>query len=333
MTGIPHLLQRFPFGIWQSVSGKIQLDLNDSFLLTEICAGGRTVARKVRIEKDGDKWVAVCRPDADLLAAQGASSAVAEKLLALDTPPAVLSMSVSDAGVSASWRNPSWAEDEAGNITIVSGDDVPLPLNFMGGEAEYLKVERGQLTFDVEGEEGGPCHSRIISWPGSWSGVTVGRGYDMQFRSRETVIADLTRAGLEPEQAADFAQGAKLAPTRAHQFVASNRDQLGNITLGQQRNLFASVYELYEKDVQAICSKADVVRTYGTVHFDKLDPRIWELIVDLRYRGDYTPHTRRRIQPLVVRSDLAGLRNLMSDRALWHDVDQNRFQKRVQYLS
>jgi hypothetical protein len=37
---------------------------------------------------------------------------------------------------------------------------------------------RGRLTFDAEGQEGGPWHSRHFHVPDATSGLIIGRGYD-----------------------------------------------------------------------------------------------------------------------------------------------------------
>jgi len=39
---------------------------------------------------------------------------------------------------------------------------------------------RGRLTFDAEGQEGGPWHSRHFHVPGATSGLIIGRSYDLR---------------------------------------------------------------------------------------------------------------------------------------------------------
>ncbi|MFP2488055.1 lysozyme family protein [Enterobacter ludwigii] len=51
-----------------------------------------------------------------------------------------------------------------------------------GMALKWLKVDKGQVTFDAEGNDitGNRYFSRRIHWPGNdLSGVTLGRGYDM----------------------------------------------------------------------------------------------------------------------------------------------------------
>src|SRR3954468_22937564 len=57
-------------------------------------------------------------------------------------------------------------------------------------------VPRGQITFDVEGNEGGRWHSRTPHVPSDDSGLTIGRGYDMRYRSAEQITKQMTEAGI-----------------------------------------------------------------------------------------------------------------------------------------
>lgn len=67
-----------------------------------------------------------------------------------------------------------------------------------------LKVPEGQLTFDAEGTEGGKWHSRTVHWPGGASGVTIGRGYDLGYKSAKEITADFTTAGISASDTAKF---------------------------------------------------------------------------------------------------------------------------------
>jgi hypothetical protein len=67
---------------------------------------------------------------------------------------------------------------------------------------------------------------------------------------------------------------------------------------------------------------------------DKLHPAIQELIVDLKYRGDYTPETRKLVQPLIVKNDLEGLAAAMADETYWTNmrVPPDRFRRRKTFM-
>lgn len=208
----------------------------------------------------------------------------------------------------------------------------PTPQTFVSD----FTVPEGQLTFDAEGlETKGAYFSRVAHWPGGASGVTIGRGYDMKERTAEEVISDLTTAGVPQADAELLAQGAGLTGQEAADFIAREDVKAVEISSLAQKNLFTTMYDRYEADVKRISSKTDTVAKYGAVDWDKLDPAIKDILVDLRYRGDYTTATRKEIQPLVVANDLQGLRDLLSDETKMTDdwgVPQDRFERRRDYL-
>ena len=190
-------------------------------------------------------------------------------------------------------------------------------------------VARGQLTFDVEGNEGGRWHSRTPHVPSESSGLTIGRGYDMKHRSRERIIRQMTDAGISKKTAELYAGGAGLSGTKAREYMQSAK--LPEITPAQQKALFAITYAEIENSTRRICESAEVVKKYGAVDWDKLDPVVRDLVVDLRYRGDYTAKTRECIQPHVVKNDLKALATVLSDREKWAGVPENRFTRRADY--
>lgn len=196
-----------------------------------------------------------------------------------------------------------------------------------------LTVPYGQVTFDAEGNDDSNSiyFSRVVHWPGGVSGVTIGRGYDFGHRGDASVIAsEFSKANINlgPYQSAIGLQG-----TSAQNWVKANKGSLAPITHQQQKDLFAFVYESIKKDVIRLSTKADVVRAYGSTNFDTLHPGILDIVVDLRYRGDYTPSSRKRVQPCMVNNDFEGFRTLMSDRNFWSNVPADRFKRRVQHLN
>ena len=193
-----------------------------------------------------------------------------------------------------------------------------------------LTVARGQITFDAEGTEGGRYHSRTPSVPSDNSGLTIGRGYDMKEKSAAKIKADLVAAGLSEADAALYAKAAGLSGDAAREFIKNNK--LPEITLAQQKKLFESTYAEKEADVKRISEKKDVVEAYGATDWEKLDPSIKTLLVDLIYRGDYTGATRKFVQPLVVANDVAGLAKVMADSTKWPGVPSERFKARKQFM-
>ena len=70
-------------------------------------------------------------------------------------------------------------------------------------------------------------------------------------------------------------------------------------------------------DIKRIFSNAPVVRTYGEANWNSLSLPARELVFDLRYRGDYTPRTRERLQRALVECDYDELVRAMNDTAYW----------------
>lgn len=199
-----------------------------------------------------------------------------------------------------------------------------------GADQGMLSVDRGQLTFDAEGQEGGAYHSRTAHWPGGASGVTIGRGYDMGSRSWSEVHQALVGAGVPENEAVDLADGAGLKGTDARDFIADH--DLPEISQGAQKALFDTTYAWYVADVTRISQSSAVTSVYGEVDFASLDPAILDLVVDLRYRGDYTRTTRQLVQPLMVTNDLEGMAQLMGKRGQWLGVPEDRFQRRKVWM-
>lgn len=200
-----------------------------------------------------------------------------------------------------------------------------------------FSVPEGQLTFDAEGQEArGAYFSRKAHWPGGASGVTIGRGYDMRERTRESVASELGAAGVPRADAELLAQGATLTGDEAARFIARVEVKAIQISPMAQKKLFSAVYGQYAADVKRISNKPDAVAKYGNVDWENLNPAIKDVAVDLRYRGDYTPATRREVQELIANNDLQGLYDVLSDEAKmtgeWR-VPRDRFERRRDYLA
>ena len=74
---------------------------------------------------------------------------------------------------------------------------------------------------------------------------------------------------------------------------------------------------------------------YGKTDWGRLNPKIKKVVVDLRYRGDYKPETRRKIQKAIADNDLQSFKNLMSDKDFWvkkMGVPEDRFKRREDAL-
>ena len=199
----------------------------------------------------------------------------------------------------------------------------------------HFTVKKGQLTFDAEGSEyRGSYFSRTPHVPSPSSGVTIGRGYDLSQRAPESVVSDLARCGIATSTAEKLARGCGARGGDAQKAVKKLRLSGIEITPEQQKKLFEVTYDALEKDVKRICSKSDVVKTYGKTDWANLSPAVAEVLVDLRYRGDYTPATRKKIQKLVAQNDLKAFHHCLNDEAFWCrlGVPSDRFRRRAQHL-
>jgi hypothetical protein len=81
-------------------------------------------------------------------------------------------------------------------------------------------------------------------------------------------------------------------------------------------------------DTRRLATKADVTRVYGATDWDALNGTIKEVLVDLRFRGDYTPATRRFLQTCVAANDLVAFGAEVGNRDRWLSVPQDRFNRR-----
>lgn len=183
-----------------------------------------------------------------------------------------------------------------------------------------LCVAFAQPTFDAEGREtAGPYFSRRISWPklGN-SGVTIGRGYDMGLRSPQQIIRELTTAGMSEGDATFLSRSAGKRGVAAAEFVAAHRAAAPVMSLEVQKELFERVTtpEMIG-DIRRIFNKSDTVETYGRANWDNLSKAAQELVFDLRYRGDYTPKTRRLLQPALVSKDYDRLKDIINNTKYW----------------
>ena len=188
--------------------------------------------------------------------------------------------------------------------------------------------ERGGLTFESEGQEGGPFHSRRLHVPSPGSGLTIGRGYDMKLRSKIEIRDDLTEAGVALATAALISQAAGLKGGQAKAYIEENDLEDFEITPLQQLKLFEIEYARKAADTRRLATKADVTRAYGATDWDALDPTIKDVLIDLRFRGDYTPTTRRFLQVCVAGNDLRAFAREIANQANWPGVPEDRLERR-----
>lgn len=171
-----------------------------------------------------------------------------------------------------------------------------------------------------------------MHWPEGVSGVTIGRGYDLGQQADPR--ADLVNAGIK-EPLLSWLVGAKgLHGQAAKTYLngASQEIRKHVITRKQQYMLFISVYEFMRKDILRISGVTSNVEKYGVLQWEAVDKKIQDIIVDLRYRGDYDVDARKFIQKPFTGNDMAKIKLEMSKHSNWVGVPPNRFAERNRYL-
>ncbi|WP_419569695.1 SH3 domain-containing protein [Rheinheimera sp.] len=202
---------------------------------------------------------------------------------------------------------------------------------------DYFKVASGQLTFDAEGmEQPDRYFSRLPHVPSDNSGVTLGRGYDMRDKTPNQIQSDLSHCGINTDAASRFGAAAGLSGAAARSYISRQHLNSFEISPAQQQLLFALTYQQMQSDVLRICRKPDLVARYGPTDWAQLPAKVQDLVVDLRYRGDYTPSSRLKLQPLLVRYNSGAMAQLMADETYWcsdEKVPRDRFVRRRDYLT
>lgn len=191
---------------------------------------------------------------------------------------------------------------------------------------------KGIFTFESEGQEGGRYHSRILQVPSLQSGLTIGRGYDCKDKASLKIENDLLAAGISNQYSKMIALSSGLVGDKAKSFITIHNLNNFEITPEQQLKLFESIYNEMENDVIRICNKGDCVIKYGRVNWNTLPPSIKDITIDLRFRGDYTPISRQKIQSSLAENDSYAFMATLSDQSIWPNVPTDRFQRRREYL-
>jgi hypothetical protein len=210
-----------------------------------------------------------------------------------------------------------------------------------------LEPEEGLLTFRAEGNniKTSRDYSRRIHWPGissscgkNASGVTIGRGFDLGSRTKIKVVSILKRSGIKKEQAELISNAAGLKGCAAYEFVTQNKDKIGEISESQQLSLFKITYDELKRDVERICKDLDTIKKFHPKPdvspdeaWERIPQKIKELLVDMRYRGDYRERSREILQRHAYSGDIEGFGKMLSTRRYWLNVSNDRFKRRVDY--
>jgi hypothetical protein len=140
---------------------------------------------------------------------------------------------------------------------------------------------------------------------------------------------ELVAAGVDPAMAQKLAAASTLRGESARKFIEDNQHSFEISELAQKK-LFEATYAAEERSARGVCERANA--KYGDCDWDELHPAIKELIVDLKYRGDYTPRSRELIQEFIVANDLESLTEAMADQNNWKGVPLDRFARRKAFM-
>ncbi|PNS13694.1 hypothetical protein COO59_00115 [Mixta theicola] len=148
----------------------------------------------------------------------------------------------------------------------------------------------------------------------------------------------MKKSGIKKEKAAAIANGARIKGCSAYNFFIMNRDLIGEITEQQQLNLFILTYDEIKKDVERICKDDFTIKKYhpdpnisASLAWNNIPGKIKEVLVDLRYWGDYNPKSRVCLQRMAYAGDLKGFGSVIADRSIWPSVPNDRFKRRVDF--
>lgn len=192
------------------------------------------------------------------------------------------------------------------------------------------KPEKGQITWDGEGQEGGPFHSRRLHVPSGTSGLTIGRGYDCKQKTSTQIKQDLLDAGFETTVAIKLSTAAGKYGNSAVRFIIDNDLLDFEVTLNKQLNLFKIIYQNLESELIRISSVQSNIEEFGEVKWNDIDNTIKDLIVDLIFRGDYTKRTRTHIQKHIAENDLNAMCEVLESEELKTGVPADRIRRRIE---
>ena len=99
-----------------------------------------------------------------------------------------------------------------------------------------------------------------------------------------------------------------------------------------QLKLFEITYIEEESETKRLCTKTDVEGKYGKCDWVNLNPAIKEILVDLKFRGDYHSEAREKIQKIVSENNIEDFLKKLSDKSIWKNVPKDRFDRRVKYF-
>lgn len=226
---------------------------------------------------------------------------------------------------------------------------------------DWLIVPEGQFTFDVEGDDNPDSgyFSRVAHAPPGASGITLGRGFDL-YQQRHKAKKILQKVGVDSGLIEFLLPAIGLQGDTARIYHENNKGELNNfvITRRQQYDLYLETYPFYRIDTARLYDKHVLSEPSVEVPmFESLDYRIRDILIDMRYRGDFRQLGWDRASwwdrelaidfRMAIRSNNAIVLAMHferykyeegSYRASWNDrnkywkIPQDRYQRRIGYL-
>lgn len=218
-------------------------------------------------------------------------------------------------------------------------------------DPKWLKVPKGQLTFDCEGNdrEGSIYFSRHPHVPNNHgvvigaSGVTFGRGLD---------FGQQTRTYIEQLFSEMETHARPLSPTMKEWLLGSvskkrteSLDYCNDIdshvvkseqylTRKQQHFLFNAVYQHLYDTTKRVLSRGEVINDVRiTANLDTFEQDVQDVLVDLTFRGDNSSRTRKYFLNDLQQSRSRFIENISSnDWVSVFGVPAQRFNSRKDYL-
>lgn len=195
-----------------------------------------------------------------------------------------------------------------------------------------LRPKMGLLTWESEGFEGGPNHSRKLHVPTDNSGLTIGRGYDCAMRTPSEISRDLVSAGLTGDYANTLARAAGLRGSEARYFVIKNDLLDWEISPDVQLKLFELILPEYERRAKAMYETVSDRTEQVAEPWKNLHQTLRDVQIDLAYRDDLTGKGREISFQAIRENSIPIALASFSNQKNWEKVPKDRFQRRVSYL-
>lgn len=196
-----------------------------------------------------------------------------------------------------------------------------------------MKLTSGQkLTYDAEGTDE-QCRCPHVP---PKSGVTWGHGYDCWLKSSSKILGDLLSVGIDREMAYIFSQCSGLRGRLARVWLRDSGLDQEVMTPSQQVALFLISYREMENSARLLYSKPSCRTGYGWIlTWDSLLQPIRDIIVDLRFRGDWIPSSRKFLADAIRSNSVQVFAEAMDTFSFWRlrmGVPKDRHKRRIQFL-